>query len=188
MEDKDILALYRAGDDRAAAESNAKYGAGCVRIAQNILDNNHEAEVCVKDALAEANPPASTQRLEPFLQKTTRDLAIGRFEAQGNAKRGDCHFQFILDELNQCAPAGSTGFGGGFDDDAEAAKVGASINRFLRRQRGEVRDVFICRYFYGETAGEISRRFGLSDNRVYALLRRTRQKLRKHLEKEGIRL
>ena len=188
MEDNEILALYAAGDERAAIESNAKYGATCVRIAQNILDNNHEAEVCVRDALADATPPRNTADLGMFLAKTTRDLAISRFQARGNAKRGDCHFQFILDELNQCAPAGSTGFGGGFDDETEAAKVGAAINRFLLRQRGEVQDVFICRYFYGESVGEITRRFGLTDSRVYTLLRRIRLKLRKHLEKEGIRL
>ena len=188
MEDNEILALYAAGDPRAAAESDSKYGAVCVRIAQNILDNNHEAEVCVKDAFAEAMPPKGTQDLAAFLAKATRELAIARFNARGNAKRGDCHFQFILDELNQCAPAGSTGFGGGFDDDTEAAKLGAAINRFLRKQRGEARDVFICRYFYGESVGEITRRFGLADNRVHAMLRRSRQKLRKHLEKEGIRL
>ena len=114
MEDNEILALYAAGDPRAAAESDSKYGAVCVRIAQNILDNNHEAEVCVKDAFAEAMPPKGTQDLEAFLAKATRELAIARFNARGNAQRGDCHFQFILDELNQCAPAGSTGFGGGF--------------------------------------------------------------------------
>ena len=188
MEDKEILALYAAGDSRAASESNAKYGASCARIAQNILDNSHEAEVCVRDALADATPPSGTEDLEAFLTKATRDLAIARFNARRSAKRGDSHFQFILDELNQCVPAGSTGFGSGFDDDTEAAKLGAAINRFLLRQRGEVRDVFVCRYYYGETVGEITRRFGLTDNRVHALLRRTRLKLRKHLEKEGIRL
>ena len=188
MEDNEILALYAAGDPQAADESNRKYGAACVRVAQDILDNNHEAEVCVTDALTNALPPLGTPNLETYLLKATRELAIARFNARGNAKRGDCHFQFILDELNQCAPAGSTGFGSGFDDETEAAALGAAVNRFLRRQRGEARDVFICRYFYGETAGEIARRFGLPDNRVYALLRRTRVRLRKHLEKEGIRL
>ena len=188
MEDNEILALYAAGDPRAAAESDSKYGAVCVRIAQNILDNNHEAEVCVKDAFAEAMPPKGTQDLEAFLAKATRELAIARFNARGNAKRGDCHFQFILDELNQCAPAGSTGFGGGFDDDTEAAKLGAAINRFLRKQRGEARDVFICRYFYSDSIGEITRRFGLSESKITSMLLRTRIKLRRFLESEGIRL
>ena len=188
MEDQDILALYADGDRRAAAESDAKYGAVCVRVAQNMLDNNHEAETCVRDALADALPPSGVKSLSVFLTKTTRELAIGRFIARQSAKRGDCHYQVILDELNQCVPAGSTGFGSGFDDETEAARVGAAINRFLLRQRGEVRDIFLCRYFYGESVGEITRRFGLSDSRVYTILRRTRLKLRKHLEKEGVRL
>ena len=188
MDDIHSLSLYASGDERAAAESEAKYGGYCARIARNILDNSHEADVCVHDALSEAVPPASTQNLGVFLGKATRELAIGRFKARLTAKRGDCLYQNSLDELNECIPAGSTGFGSGFDDDTESARLGASINRFLRKQRAEVRDLFVCRYFYGDSFGEIARRFGLSESRIYTILRRTRAKLRKHLEKEGVRL
>ena len=191
MQDRELMALYRAGDKRAATESEARYGGSCIRIARNILDNSHEADVCVTDACAiPLDAPPHDEQINPeiYLGKLTRELAIGRFKASQSAKRGESLFQVILDELSTCAPAGSTGFGSGFDDETEAATVGASINRFLRKQKGEVRDLFICRYFYAESLGEISRRFGLSEKRVHALLRRTREKLRKHLESEGIRL
>lgn len=188
MEDNQILALYAQGDERAAAESEAKYGGDCARIARNILDNSHEADVCVHDALAEACPPADTKDLGMFLAKATRDLAISRFLNQKTAKHGNSLFQVSLDELNQCVPTGSTGFGSGFDDETEAARIGASVNRFLRKQRREVRDVFLCRYFYSDSIGEITRRFGLSESKVNNMLLRTRIKLRRHLESEGIRL
>ena len=188
MQDNEILALYASGDSRAVAESEAQYGGYCARIARNILDNSHEADICVHDALADARPHSSTKKLGVFLAKATRELAIGRFKARMSAKRGDSLYQTTLDELNECVPSGSTGFGSGFDDDTESARLGASVNRYLRKQRGEVRDLFICRYFYGDSIGEITRRFGLSESRVNAILRRTRAGLRKHLEKEGVRL
>ena len=168
-----------------------KHGPYCIRIARNLLDHMKEAEACVEQAFRQAQdePPARpAQRPEVYVGKLTRDLALDVFEARKTAKHGNSLFQTVLDELNQCVPAGSTGFGSGFDDETEAARVGAAVNRFLRKQRREVRDVFICRYFYSDSIGEITRRFGLSESKVNNMLLRTRIKLRRHLESEGIRL
>lgn len=191
MEDHEILALYEARNERATAESRDKYGQFCLRVALNILDNMQDAEECVNDTLREAReaiPPARPANLEAYLGKLTRDMALLRFKARKSAKRGDSLFQASLDELNECIPAGSTGFGSGFDDETEARRIGECINRFLCKQSGEVRDVFICRYFYSDSIGEITDRFGLPESRVHAILRRSRAKLRKFLESEGIRL
>ena len=107
MDDNQILALYASGDDRAAAESEAQYGGLCARVARNILDNSHEADVCVHDALADARPPKDTKKLSIFLAKATRELALARFKAKLSAKRGDSHYQSTLDELNECVPRGA---------------------------------------------------------------------------------
>lgn len=191
MENHEILALYEARNERATAESRDKYGQFCLRIALNILDNMQDAEECVNDTLREAwesIPPARPANLEAYLGKLTRDMALLRFKARKSAKRGNSLFQASLDELNECIPAGSTGFGSGFDEDTEARRIGECVNRFLRKQSAEVRDVFICRYFYSDSIGEITDRFGLTESRVHTILRRSRAKLRKFLESEGIRL
>ena len=191
MENHEILALYEARNERATAESRDKYGQFCLRIALNILDNMQDAEECVNDTLREAwesIPPARPTNLEAYLGKLTRDMALLRFKARKSAKRGNSLFQASLDELNECIPAGSTGFGSGFDEDTEARRIGECVNRFLRKQSAEVRDVFICRYFYSDSIGEITDRFGLTESRVHTILRRSRAKLRKFLESEGIRL
>lgn len=167
------------------------HGPSCIRIARNILDNMQEAEACVEQALrlAQDQPPASLpSKPEAYFGKLTRGLALDVFASHKAAKRGNSMFQSSLDELNQCIPSGSTGFGSGFDEETESARIGAAINRFLRKQRREVRDVFLCRYFYAESIGEITRRFGLSESKVNHMLLRTRIKLRRHLESEGIRL
>ena len=191
MENHEILALYEARNERATAESRDKSGQFCLRIALNILDNMQDAEECVNDTLREAwesIPPARPANLEAYLGKLTRDMALLRFKARKSAKRGNSLFQASLDELNECIPAGSTGFGSGFDEDTEARRIGECVNRFLRKQSAEVRDVFICRYFYSDSIGEITDRFGLTESRVHTILRRSRAKLRKFLESEGIRL
>ncbi len=191
MEDNHIVDLYFQRDERAIAESETKYGGYCTRIALNILDNVQDAEECVNDTYLrawESIPPTRPTKLGAFLGKITRNLSIDRFKARKAAKRGDSLFFASLDELNECIPAGSTGFGGGFDEETEARRIGECINRFLRKQSGEMQDVFICRYFYSDSIGEIARRFGLSESKIKSMLYRARQKLRKYLESEGIRL
>ena len=191
MEDKQIVDLYWERNERAIAESDAKYGAFCARIAMNILDNAQDAEECVNDTYLRAwnaIPPDRPVKLGAFLGKITRNLSLDRYKAKKTAKRGNSLFLVSLDELSECVPDGSTGFGSGFDEETEARRIGDCINRFLRRQSGEARDVFICRYFYSDSIGEIARRFGLSESKVKSMLHRARSKLKKFLESEGIRL
>ena len=191
MEDNQIVDLYWERDERAIAESDTKYGRYCTQIAMHILDNAQDAEECVNDTYLRAwnaIPPSRPTKLGAFLGKITRNLSLDRYKAQKTAKRGDSLFLVSLDELSECVPAGSTGFGSGFDDEVEARRIGECINRFLRKQSGEVRDIFICRYFYSDSIGEIARRFGLSESKVKSMLHRARGKLKKFLESEGIRL
>ena len=87
------------------------------------------------------------------------------------------------DELEQCIP--------GPDDTpsrVEAKLLGESISRFLRKQPEEKRNVFLRRYWYLDSVGEIARRFSMSQSRVKTMLFRTRQELRTYLEQEGIRV
>lgn len=191
MEDNQIVDLYWERDERAISESDAKYGAFCARIAMNILDNAQDAEECVNDTYLRAwnaIPPNRPTKLGAFLGKITRNLSLDRYKAKKTAKRGNSLFLVSLDELSECVPDGSTGFGSGFDDETEARLIGECINRFLRKLSGEARDVFICRYFYSDSIGEIARRFGLSESKVKSMLHRARGKLKKSLESEGIRL
>lgn len=191
MEDNQIVDLYRERDERAISESDAKYRRYCVQIAMNILENAQDAEECVNDTYLQAwntIPPGSPDKLGVFLGKITRNLSLERYKAKKTAKRGNSLFLVSLDELSECVPDGSTGFGSGFDDEAEANRVGECVNKFLRKQSGEVRDIFICRYFYSDSIWEICHRFGHSESKVKSLLHRTRRKLKKFLESEGIRL
>ncbi len=49
MEDRQIVDLYWARDEKAIAESEAKYGHYCLQVAMNILENRQDAEECVND-------------------------------------------------------------------------------------------------------------------------------------------
>ena len=54
MDDKELIRLYQARDERAITESEQKYGSFLRRIALNLLGSPEDAEECVNDALLAA--------------------------------------------------------------------------------------------------------------------------------------
>lgn len=187
MENKQILELFLRRDEGALAESERCFGYACTRLAQNILESGGDAEACTREALRlawESIPPESPENLGAYLLKITRRLALERYNASHAAKRGTHLFTITMDELSECVSGQDTDFQKGFDRETVEVRVGARIRRFLDKQPREVRELFLCRYFYADSLGEISRRFGWSEDRIHTRLRRTRQRLRHFLENE----
>ena len=60
------------------------------------------------------------------------------------------------------------------------------LEAFLDSLPKESRLIFLRRYLYVDTVAEIAARYGISESKVKTQLHRTRAKLYKHLEKEGI--
>lgn len=188
MEDREILNLYLARDERAVTESENRYGPTCTRIALNILASGRSAELCVREAYREAMESVPTARpalLGAYLCKLTRAQALDGYLADQAVKRGENPFAAVLDELGTCIPAAASAPSESPTSEADVARAGDCVTLFLRKLRGEDRDIFLCRYFYAESAGEIARRMGLSESRVNLRLRRTRAGLRKFLEREA---
>ncbi len=187
MEDSRIVELYWDRNEQAIAETEAKYGHYCLQISMNILDNHQDAEECVNDTYLRAwgaMPTERPTRLGAFLAKICRNLSLDRYKANHAAKREQSLFVVSLDELNECIPSG--GFQTETDVEEESRHIGRCLTAFLHRQRPEVREVFICRYFYAESVDAIAHRFGMTESKVKSMLHRTRAKLRKYLESEGV--
>ena len=60
------------------------------------------------------------------------------------------------------------------------------INMFLGGLSVAERRVFLCRYWYFDSISDISMRFGFTQSKVKMMLKRTREKLLRHLEQEEI--
>ena len=186
MDDSRIVELYwrRSGD--AIAETSRKYGGYCYAIAYNLLSSVRDAEECVNDTWLgawNAIPDNRPQYLAPFLGKIARRLAFNRFRADRAEKRGGGELPLVLEELGGCVPAVPSAA-----QAVEDGELEAEINRFLHALPPRDCDVFLRRYWYGESLAEITGRYGLKLNTVKTSLYRTREKLRVYLEKEGILL
>lgn len=182
MDDNLIVELYWDRDERAIAETAAKYGKYCHMIAYNVLFDDLDAEECVSDTYLGAwnsMPPKKPSVLKAFLGKITRNLSLNRLEQNRARKRGGGIADAALDELAECVPAGE-------GDPTDAIVLRDVLNGFLRALPEETMIVFLQRYWYFMPIREIARARKMGESRVKVLLHRARLRLKQILEREGI--
>ena len=185
MEDSKIIDLYWARKEQALAETDAKYGSYCRTIARNILRNYEDTEECVSDTWLHAwnaMPPQRPSILSSFLGRITRNLALKKYEYRSAAKRNPQAIR-SFEELRECV-SGRTSV----ENKVEERRIEQLIDAFLWQQREETRTVFLRRYWYFDSIDAISKYTGHSQGKIKSMLFRTRQKLRKYLESEGVSL
>ena len=183
LNDNDIIALYFARDEQAIAETAARYGPYCYKVASNILHAHEDSEECVNDTWMNAwnaMPPKRPDVLRLFLAKITRSLAINRWKFQNAKKRGGGETPLVLEELEECVPGTANP-----EKEFLASELGSTIDRFVRNLPERDANVFVRRYFFTDSVGEIAAKYGLSEGNVSVILHRTRGKLAAHLAEEG---
>ena len=86
MDDKELIRLFQARDERAVAECERQYAAFCRRIAANLLDSPEDIEEVLSDvwlAAWQRIPPLVPDSVKAFLGKLVRDISISRFRCAG---------------------------------------------------------------------------------------------------------
>lgn len=86
-----------------------------------------------------------------------------------------------LDELEECVTGMQS-----IETDYLQKEFAETINSLLENLPETERKVFVCRYWYMDSVEEIAKRFDCSESKIASMLHRTRGKMRKMLEKEGI--
>lgn len=183
MNDEEIIDLYFARNQNAIVQTDAKYGSYCRQIAGKILDDPRDTEETVNDTWMKAwtsIPPNRPNVLKLYLARITRNLAFTRYRRETAQKRGKGEMERTLEELDRCIGSNQS-----IDDELNKAELTASIQRLLLTLPEQHRYIFIRRYFFVETTGQIARRYGMKESNVLMILTRVRKKLKTHLIKEG---
>ena len=183
MDDGRIVDLFLARDESALALAAERYGARLLALARNILGNEGEAEECLNDAWLEVwkriPPHEPRDYLFPFLAKIVRAKALNRVKAMSAGKRS-AELVALTNELAGLLRS---------DEDVEAAvearDLSEAVSRWLRSVSEEKRRVFVRRYWFAESLGQIAARYGMSEPKLKSLLWRARRELANHLKKEG---
>ena len=184
MNDLNIIELYFARDEQAIKETEIKYGRLCLSVAYNILNNNEDSEECVNDTYMgvwNAIPPTRPSNFMAFVCKITRNLSLKRLETQARQKRSQATL-VSLDELAQVLSDESIADGVSDED------IGKLISDFLRNEKEEIRNVFIRKYYFFDSIGDIALRYSFTESKIKNMLHHTRKKLKDYLIKEGVEL
>ena len=184
MEDTQIIDLYFARDERAINETDAKYGRFCLTLAKNILTQPLDAEECVSDTYLHAwnaMPPERPRVLKGWLGRVVRNLSLDRWRRSHAAKRY-AGMDVLLSELDDCVPDR----GADPAQAAEAAELTEILSRWLSALPAADRNLFLLRYWYGLAPKELSARYGTGAGQITKRLFALRQKLKAHLEAEGV--
>ena len=182
MNDPEIIELYFKRDEKAIEETDAKYGKLCYRIAYSILNNHEDSEECVNDTYLgvwNAIPPTRPNNFVAFVCRITRNLSLNHLEKMSRQKRSAA-IVVSLDELAEVLPDDSIA------DGLSNEYIGKAISNFLRSENEVNRNVFMRKYYFFDSIGDISKRFGFSESKVKSMLFHTRNKLKEYLIKEGV--
>ena len=182
MEDEQIIALYLQRDETAIDRTKERYGARLRSLAYGILGNYEDAEESENDTYLKAwdsIPPQHPQYFYAFLAKICRNLALHRLDWRGAEKRSATVVELSW-ELELCIPDAAA------ERSFEAQEIGALLSAFLKGEPKQSRVIFLRRYALAESVQEIARALGVSESKVKSALFRTRNRLRRYLEQEGI--
>ena len=184
MIDEKIVDMYWARSESAIEETSKKYGRYFHTIAYNILRNEEDSQECVSDTYLsawKAMPSERPRKLSAFLGRITRNLALSRYEYYSAEKRGGCQVSLALDELAECVPEN-----GDYDPVTDRVILKDVLNRFLEELDENSRNIFVSRYFYLNSSGEIAKKYSMTENNVNVILYRVRNRLKDILKQEGI--
>lgn len=183
MDDKRIVELYWQRDEAAIRETQLQYDRYLTKIAYNILANHEDSKESVNDTYLNAwnsMPPHKPSVLATYLGKITRQSAIDIYRKRHSQKRYPSQYALSLDELSDCIGSGSTP-----EQEIELKHLAAAINRYLHSLSEEMRNIFVCRYFFLDSIRDIASYYSSSQSRIKSILHRTRIGLKAYLEKEG---
>lgn len=183
MEDRLIIELFLARDERAIKETDKRYGRYLRNLSYRILDSMEDAEECVNDAylkLWETIPSMTPENLGAYLGRIVRNLSLNRLRHKKEMKR-DCSVMVRLSELEDCIPS---------TDDMERVIDKKHLNelivRWLSGEEKLNRQIFIRRYWYGSTYEELEQHYGMSKKKLMDRVYNLRKRLKTYLEQEGV--
>lgn len=183
MDDQHIVELFIARSETAIPVMEDAYGRLCKSIMYRILENEQDIEECMNDVLLAVwnqIPPNKPNPLRAYVCKIARNLAITRYKNNSAIKRNS-QYDTALDELTDVLSSDET-----VEENYEARELREAINGFLAVQKKMDRILFTKRFYFFESIREIAKETGCSCNYISVHLHRTKERLKKYLEKEGL--
>jgi RNA polymerase sigma-70 factor (ECF subfamily) len=190
--DAEIVEMYWNRNESAIRETEKKYGAYLMKIAQNILADLEDSKESVNDTYLKAwnsMPSHRPEILSTYLGKIIRRLSIDTLRKRSRQKREGSQFEVSMSELEECIPAQVGGGSGSAPEQAaEANLLTGKINAWLDSLPAETANVFIGRYYFCDSVKAVAENYSMSESKVKSMLHRCRSGLKEYLLKEGFQV
>lgn len=184
MEDEKLIELFWNRSELAIQETSNKYGGYLRRISMNILESAEDAKECVNDTYLKvwnSIPPQRPGVFQSWIGRIARNISLDRYRHEHAKKRGGHGMDILLSELEECIT-----YPDSWKRESSDEQIAEALNQFLQGMKKENRMIFVRRYWYGDSVGEIAQHFSMKESKVKTSLYRSRNMLRRHLDKEGI--
>lgn len=184
MTDPEILELFMQRDEQAIAEAKRQYGSLAESLARRILGDRLDTEECVSDVLYklwDSIPPVYPRSLPAYISALTRRTALDRWDKAHAEKRGGGRIAAALDDIAPYIADPDN-----VEDRLTQIALQDALSRFLGSLTPDARMIFLARYWSFQTPKEIAQAHGTTAGRVKMSLKRTKEKLREYLKKEGL--
>ena len=183
-EDRVLVEQYLARDEQAIAGTARKYGRALTVLSERITEDASDAEDCVNDTYLDAwnciPPHRPYDYLYAFLARITRHLSLDRIRYRNRLRRDGTVVELSA-ELEACIPSPDNDPVSWGDD-----RFATVLNAFLASEKTLSRRIFLRRYWHMDSIEQIAARYGVTKGSVKSSLFRSRERLRAHLEKEGL--
>ena len=182
MEDYKIVDLYWARSEDAIRQTEIKYGRMLASVSAALVPSVQDAEECVSDTYVAAWNSMPDQRpiyLGAFLSKIVRRISIDKYRRERSQKRGG--MENFIDELSECIPSETD-----LQTEYDNRRLSELLNFFLLSLDEQKRIIFVRRYFFSDSIFDIAKMLRISEGKTKTVLHRTRNELRKFLEREGV--
>ena len=149
----DIIELLERRDEQGLLLLQQQYRDYCYSIIYHLLRDYEQTEEAISDVWLQVwnrIPNVRPANLRSYLAKAARNTAIHYVKYNAAQKR--CGMTVLLDELADCVPDPQ------WECDRESLK--GLLRKFINDLRPEERNIFLRRYWYGDTVEELQEATG----------------------------
>lgn len=182
MDDERIIELFFERSEQAITALSEKYGRLFLKVSMNALGTRRDAEECVNDAYLgvwNAIPPARPKPLVSFVCRIVRNISINRANSKG-FRQWKSNYEACLEDLEYLIADKAT-----VEQAVDERQLSACIDEFLHKQNEISRMIFVRRFYFMDSCGDIAEASGLSAGAVRTRLSRIKADLKTFLERKG---
>lgn len=183
MSDEKIVDLYFSRDENAIKQTDLKYRKYLLGVAEYFVHNAQDSEECLNDTYLGAwnsMPPARPKILQAFLTSIMRRVAVSCYRTKNSKKRIPAEFIDSLSDLDDIIDENED-----MEREYNARELGECISSFVRSLSERQIYIFVGRYYFLRSVGEIADALGVSRSTVNKEIAAIKTGLRQKLESEG---